>query len=75
MEKKKQISLKIDSDTLAKIDELARHFKWYKRNAIINQVLSAVLDACTADDILKMLRYWKLDSTSLPSITVNSGRS
>ena len=75
MEKMKQISLKIDPATLEKIDEMARHFKWWKRNAIINQVLSAVLDECTADDILKMLRYWKHDSTSRPRITGSGGHS
>lgn len=75
MEKKKQISLKIDPDTLEKIDEMAKALKWHKRNAIINQVLASVFDACTVDDIRKMVRYWKLDSTSRPRITVSDGRS
>lgn len=75
MEKMKQISVKIDPETLKAIDELVLRVKWYKRNAIINGILTAVIDACKDDDVYRMLRYWRHDSTTLPRITVSDGRS
>lgn len=70
MEKMKQISAKIDAETLDKIDALALKDKYWKRNAIINGILTSILDACTPEQIMLLVRYWKHDRTTLPLITI-----
>lgn len=59
MAKLKQISAKIDEETLAKIDKLARVQYSWSRNMIINQILTAVFDAADQITVIKMVRYWK----------------
>lgn len=63
MENLKLISVKIDPQTLKKIDALrAKHYYW-KRNAIINGLLTAVVDAMDDDTLYDMIRYNRLGNT------------
>lgn len=56
-EKLKLISVRIDTETLRKVDALrAKHYYW-KRNAIINGILTAVVDAMDDDTLYDMVRY------------------
>lgn len=60
MENLKLISVRIDPQTLKKIDALrAKHYYW-KRNAIINGLLTAVVDAMDDGTLYDMIRYNRL---------------
>ena len=58
MENLKQLSVKIDPATLQKIDEFAGRYYYYKRNTIINNVLTAIFFNASPKDIDKLLRFW-----------------
>lgn len=55
MEKLKLISLRIEPETLAKIDELAKRHGYYTRSAIINRLLANVLNCSDKDTLWRML--------------------
>lgn len=55
----KLISVRIDPDTLKKIDEYAAKHQYWKRNTIINNVLTAVFMNMPDPDIYDMIRWWK----------------
>ena len=59
MQTLKQLSVKIDPETLKKIDKKACEFYSYKRNAIINNVLTAIFFNASSKDIDKLVRYWR----------------
>ena len=59
----KLISARIDAETLEKLDEIAFRKEYWKRNAIINGILSFVVDKMTQDQIFEIMRYdrrWKI---------------
>ena len=56
MDKLKLISVRIDPDTLAKIDEFADEHYYWKRNTVINGVLDAVFRYFDKGDIMEMVR-------------------
>lgn len=52
----KLISVRIDPETLAKIDEFtSKHYYW-KRNAVINAILKTVMNDFIYKDIYDMVR-------------------
>lgn len=53
----KQISAKIDPETLAKLDNIQRQHYYWKRNTIINGILTAVVDTFSTHEIYDMIRY------------------
>lgn len=57
MENLKLISVKIDPKTLEKIDTIHKTHPYWKRNAIINGLLTAVVDAMDSGAIYDMVRY------------------
>lgn len=57
MENLKLISVRIDPVTLEKIDAFKRKHYYWKRNAIINGILSAVVDAMDDNSLYDMVRY------------------
>lgn len=57
MENLKQISVKIDPKTLEKIDTLQKIHWYWKRNAIINRLLTALFDSMDSKALYDMLRY------------------
>ena len=65
MENLKQLSVKIDPETLEKIDAIVSKRGTWKRNAIINQVLTGLFMEADERDINKLLRYWKHGHTGL----------
>lgn len=65
MENLKQISVKIDPETLEKIDAIAFNRVYWKRNTIINSVLTALLMEAEEREIYKLIKYWKHGSTGL----------
>ena len=65
MENLKQLSVKIDPETLEKIDAIASRGRYWKRNTIINGILTALLIEANERDIYKLIRYWKHGHTGL----------
>lgn len=70
MENLKQLSVRIDPHTIEKLDEFVSRKRWYRRNAIINGILSAVMDNCNETAILDMVRYNRLYRKSYIDISV-----
>lgn len=70
MENLKQISVKLDPVTLDRIDRLAKNARYYKRNAIINQILTTIFDCCSEQEIMILVRYWRHDPQNKPIISI-----
>lgn len=65
MAKLKQISAKIDADTLEKIADLAAKSWGWSRNMVLNQVMTAVMDGADMDSLRRMMHYDRLSSSKL----------
>lgn len=57
MENKKLISVRLDPQTLVKIENFASKYYYWKRNAVISNVLDAVFDNFDDKAIYDMVRY------------------
>lgn len=57
MAKLKQISAKIDAETLEKIDALASKSWVWSRNMVVNMIMTAVMDGADMDSIRRMMHY------------------
>lgn len=53
----KQISAKIEPITLDKLDNIQRQHYYWKRNTLINGILTAVVDTFSPQEIYDMVRY------------------
>lgn len=53
------VSCRIDPLTLKKIEEQAKKHYYWKRNTIINGILTAVMDNFTDQQVYDMIRYWR----------------
>lgn len=60
MENLKLISCRIDPETMKLIDTFVSRHGYWKRNAVINGILTAVVDTFTPSDIYDMVRYSRL---------------
>lgn len=58
MEKTKVISVRLPERLIAKLDECSLRHRFWKKNAIIVQALSAFLDCADPHTQYDMLRYW-----------------
>lgn len=56
----KQISAKIDPETIAKLERISEQHYYWKRNTIINGILTAVVDTFTDEEIYDMVRYCRM---------------
>lgn len=65
MQNLKQLSVKIDPATLQKIDETVKNFHYYKRNSVINNVLTALFFNAESHTIAKLIRYWRHSGNTL----------
>lgn len=53
------VSCRIDPETLEKIEaQVKKHYYW-KRNTIINGILTAVMDNFSDQQVYDMVRYWR----------------
>lgn len=59
MDKKKLISIRLDPDVVAKIDNMADSYRYRTRSSIINRLLSVVLKCSTGGTLDKMLCEYK----------------
>lgn len=55
----KPVSTRLDPKTLEAIDKFVAKRSYWKRNSVINQVLTAVFDNFTETEIYDMVRYWR----------------
>lgn len=60
MENLKLISARIDTETLKRIDEWLLGHRYWKRNAVINGILTAVVDSMSSKEIYDMVRYSRI---------------
>lgn len=74
MENLKQISAKVDAQTIEKIDAIALKTKYWKRNAIINGILTAIVESCDYEQIMLLVRYWKHYPTTKPLIRISKNQ-
>ena len=74
MYKTKQISAKIDEQTIADIDLIAQRCKYWTRNGIINAILTTIVETCDYEQIMLLVRYWKHDPTTKPLITISKNQ-
>lgn len=58
MEKTKLTSLRVNVDTLAKIEETRKNHPYWKTSSIMNGVLDAVFNNFDDQQIYAMLREW-----------------
>lgn len=65
MDRTKLISVRIDVDTLEKVEALAERTRYWKRSAIINCALTSLFLNAKDDDIMKLVRWWKHSSEKL----------
>lgn len=54
----KLISARIEPRTLEKIEKFCNDHRYWKRNAVINGILTAVFDHFEDGDIYDMVRSW-----------------
>lgn len=59
MERTKLVSVRIETETYEKIVEIVKHETYYKRSDVINNLLKAVLDNFTPEQIHDMMYRWK----------------
>lgn len=51
------VSCRIDPETLKKIETLTEKHYYWKRNTVINGILTAVMDNFTDQQVYDMIRY------------------
>ena len=55
----KPVSTRLDPETVEKIDMWLKRHKYWKRNTVINGILTAVVDNFDDRQIYDMARYWR----------------
>lgn len=53
------VSTRLDPETVEKIDTWLQRHKYWKRNTVINGILTAVVDNFDDRQIYDMVRYWR----------------
>lgn len=53
------VSCRLDPETLECIEKVTKKHTYWKRNTVINSVLTAVFDCFTDQQIYDMIRYWR----------------
>ena len=61
MERTKLVSVRLETETFEKIEEIVERETYYKRSDVINNLLKAVLDNFTPEQIHDMMYRWKWD--------------
>lgn len=74
MDTRKLISLRINSETCDKIDNIAEHFGYHTRSSVINQILDVIVDSLSVDDFRMIFRYWRQDKDTKPTIIVTPAK-
>jgi len=64
----KLTSVRLDPDTLEKIEEFLKKHEYWTKNAVINNVLTAVMERFSDRDIYDMCRTCKFDKEPITAI-------
>lgn len=64
----KLTSVRIDPDTLDRIEEIHRMHPYWTKNGIINSVLTAVMQRFSNRDIYDMCRTWQFTKEPITAI-------
>ena len=65
-----QKSVKMDARVVAKIEEIVKDKRYWKFNAVVNQLLLVMLDGIDPKDVYDVLRYWPAANIPKPKITI-----
>ena len=57
MKEKKLISVRLDADIVAKLDQFAKEKRYWKRSAVINNILEAVITRAGTRDFDMIARF------------------
>lgn len=71
MENKIQKSVKMDARVVTKIEEIVKNQRYWKFNAVVNQLLLVMVDALDPKDVYEVLRYWPNATSPKPKISIN----
>lgn len=52
----KLLSVRIEPDTVEKIDQFVRNRRYWKRNTVVNAILTAVMNDFNEDSVYDMVR-------------------
>lgn len=55
---KKLISIRVDADTLAAIDDYCKSVRFWRRSAVINNLLGNLVVGTEKADFSKLATYW-----------------
>lgn len=64
----KLTSVRIDPDTLEKIDEFVKKHSYWTKNAVINSILTTVMARFSQGDIYDMCRTWQFTKEPITAI-------
>ena len=70
MENKIQKSVKMDARVVAKIEEIVKEKRYWKFNAVVNQLLLVMVEGVDPKDVYDVLRYWPTANCPKPKITI-----
>ena len=72
----KLISVRIEPDTLEKIEAFTKKKTWWKRNTVINQILTVVMNDFKDEEIYDMVRrsYFRKNEIEAHYKIVNEGK-
>lgn len=54
----KLTSIRLEAETIKKIDDFCKNRTYYKRTLVINKILRAVLQCCSYGDFWKIMKSW-----------------
>lgn len=64
----KLTSVRIDPDTLEKIEEFVSKHDYWTKNGVINSILTAVMERFSERDIYDMCRTWQFTNEPITAI-------
>lgn len=67
----KLVSTRIDPRTIEKIDQFCRNARYWKRNTVINGILTAVMDLASEKDIYNLIRYHPTLNKCITKLTID----
>lgn len=59
MEHTKLTSIRLELDTIKEIEEIVENERWYKQSSVINNILAAVFQNFTKEEIRNMVYRFK----------------
>lgn len=65
MDRTKLVSVRIDNDTVDEIQKFVFAYRYRKRNAVINSILTSIFRNAKQEDIIKLVTWWKHSSEKL----------